>query len=197
MSGQYTELWTKKYFPQNLSDIVGQDKAVKAICRWLKTHQNYKKDKANGVPDEDIVFDRGLLVCGPSGVGKTSGVICILRSKGYRVYAFNAADARTKSNIHAALNDIISIRQVVGNKPIAVVIDEIDNMTGGEKGGLSEVMHYINPNRGKKSKKKENREKEMNIPPIVCICNDVKNKKLSDFRKDCLEVHFEKPDKGD
>ena len=173
------ELWTHKYTPKKIEDIIGQESAVRQICNWLNKD---KKDR-----------DKCLLISGPSGIGKTSGSICILENYGYKVYEFNASDVRTKNQMQASLHDLIHMRQVSGNQNIAIIIDELDGISGGDKGGLSEIIHYINPNRGKGNQKRENKVKGKILPTMICICNNIMDRKLYDFRKDCVDIKFNKP----
>jgi DNA polymerase III delta prime subunit len=85
------------------------------------------------------------------------------------------------------------VKQLFNDKPVAIIMDEIDSMSGGDNGGLGEIIHYVNPDRGKGNRKKEDREKRVLMPPLICICNDAGDRKLMDFHKDCLYIHFKKP----
>ena len=127
-------------------------------------------------------------------MGKSSSATCILKNYGYLIYEFNASDIRTKTQVEQSLYNLINIKQARGRSPIAIIMDEID---GGDKGGLTELIKYINPNRGKGNRKKEDQEKLLALPPIICICNNVNEKKLQDLRKDCLELHFKTPNNQD
>jgi replication factor C subunit 1 len=152
------------------------------LTEWLRRYE---------AGDETI--KRCVLLSGPSGIGKTSSVICILEELGYWVYEFNASDVRTKSQIEESLFNLIHVKHIKTTKPLAIVMDEIDGMSGGVKGGLSEIMHYINPDRGKGNRKAEEKEKRVKLPPFICICNNAGERKLMDFNKDCLCITFKKP----
>jgi DNA polymerase III delta prime subunit len=173
------QLWVEKYRPTKLEHIVGQDKALKRLQTWIEAHQRN---------DEEI--KRCVLLTGPPGLGKTTMALCLLNHYGYDVREFNASDIRTKSQIEESFYKLIYMKRVRSKKPIAIIMDEIDGMSGGKNGGLTELTHYINPNRGKGNQKKENRLKEIPLPPIICIRNNANEKKLQDFRKDCLELVF-------
>ena len=177
------ELWTDKYHPKEISDIIGQKEIIHKFENWLQHHQ---------AGDTDI--ERCILLTGNSGLGKSSSATCILKNYGYLIYEFNASDIRTKTQVEQSLYNLINIKQARGRSPIAIIMDEID---GGDKGGLTELIKYINPNRGKGNRKKEDQEKLLALPPIICICNNVNEKKLQDLRKDCLELHFKTPNNQD
>jgi Cdc6-like AAA superfamily ATPase len=51
-------------------------------------------------------------------------------------------------------------------KPIAIIMDEIDGMNSGDKGGINALIKLIRP---KKTKKQRN--EEVANSPIICISN--------------------------
>jgi len=177
-------LWTDKYRPHKLNEIIGQKECVNKLEKWLQRFQD---------GDEDI--ERCVILTGASGLGKSSTAACILQNYGYAIKEFNASDVRTKAQVEESLYNLIDVKQVLRGRPIAIIMDEIDGMSGGDKGGLSELIKYINPNRGKGNRRKEDQDKLIKLPPIICICNNISDKKLQDFRKDCLELTFDMPGK--
>jgi len=181
------DLWTDKYRPRRVSDITGQKEVIRKFESWIQRYQD----------GNDPNIERCVLLTGQSGLGKSSSAMCLLEQYGYTVKEFNASDVRTKAQVEESLYNLIDVKPVIKGKPIAIIMDEIDGMSGGDKGGLSELIRYINPNRGKGNRKKEDQEKMIPIPPIVCICNNITDKKLQDFRKDCLELKFDVANKDD
>jgi len=180
-------LWTDKYRPKKIAQIVGNGDVIKRLQNWLARYQS---------GDADV--ERCVLLTGPPGLGKSSSAACILNEYGYQVKEFNASDVRTKTQVEESLYNLIDVKQVIRTaRPIAIIMDEIDGMSGGDKGGLGELIRYINPNRGKGNRKKDDQESIISLPPIICICNNITDKKLQDFRKDCLELPFALPGKTD
>ena len=58
---------------------------------------------------------------------------------------------------------------------IAIVMDEIDGMNSGDKGGINALIKLIRPKKTKKQKKEQ-----ITMTPIICIGNyhiDKKNKR--------------------
>lgn len=183
------ELWIEKYRPEKLEDIVGNEMNIKIIKSWFKDFQAKKKGTK-----------RALLLGGPPGLGKTSLAHVILSEYGYQVKEYNASDVRSKKLVQANLYKLINIGAVDKDfsdeyKPVGIIMDEVDGMSSGDKGGMAELIHFINPNRGKRSVKKEDRDLAENrwIPPIICICNNRFDKKILNLKKDCLEIVFHKP----
>ena len=76
-------------------------------------------------------------------------------------------------------------------------MDEVDGVTAGDKGGMTELINLINSNRGKRNVRKNDRVKAQAkvIPPIICICNDSGYKKVDNLKKDCLCIQFSLPKK--
>ena len=85
----------------------------------------------------------------------------------------------------------VSITNMMGGaKFVGIIMDEVDGMSSGDKGGISELISFINPNKGKRKKDK----KKLNYQnPIICICNDEKDKKIKDLKSVCEYVPFIMP----
>ena len=73
-------------------------------------------------------------------------------------------------------------------------MDEVDGMSSGDKGGMSELISFINPNKGlRKNKRKPVRYNN----PIICISNEDFDKKINDLKKECEVIRFVKPKKSE
>ena len=83
--------------------------------------------------------------------------------------------------------------------PIAIIMDEVDGMLTGDRGGIDELLSFIQPNKTRKTRKKpaKNKKRKTNVwgPPIICICNtgNIKSNTISNLRKHCVEIAFTKP----
>ena len=77
-----------------------------------------------------------------------------------------------------------------GNKFSGIIMDEVDGMSSGDKGGVSELISFINPNKGKRKKDKKKLSYQN---PIICICNSDKDKKIQDLRKECEVLKYNIP----
>ena len=189
---QSEKLWIDKYQPNKISDIIGNRYAVDQICTWLKNHKN-KVPKTK----------KALLIAGQPGIGKSSTAHVIAKQYGYDVIEFNASDIRSKKSIQDIVvdaTDTQNICKIFGqDKPILIIMDEVDGMSSGDKGGVSELIQIINPLKGKRNVKKEEKEKYEKrwIAPIICICNDRYSKKITDLLKVCKDVSFKTPTKLD
>ena len=177
-------LWTTKYKPTNLKEIVGNKINVKRAKLWI---QNYKKSKEN--------TKRALLISGAPGIGKTTLAHLLLNEFQYNTIEFNASDIRNQKLVRENLSNIIgkvSISSMMGgHKRNGIIMDEVDGMSSGDKGGLAELITFINPNKNIKSKK--NHKKFVYDNPIICICNNDKDKKMNDLKKECEYIKFIHP----
>lgn len=176
--------WMEKYRPKNLSQLIGHGKTLDTIKSWIIDFKNHVPGTKNC-----------LLLHGPPGVGKTSMANIILNHYNYDVIEFNASDIRNQKMVQEKLNQSmnkVNIIQLMISKPkmVGIIMDEVDGMSGGEKGGISELINLIELN-NKDSKKKL----APNHTPIICICNDLSDKKLKELKKKALIVKIAKPSK--
>ncbi|KAJ1922247.1 DNA replication factor C complex subunit Rfc1 [Mycoemilia scoparia] len=149
-----SELWTDKYKPKSIKEICGNKSGIEKIKIWLESWINGRPNDKNAV-----------LISGPPGIGKTTTAHLVAKSLGYDVLELNASDTRNKSSIERSLRDLTGNTSIASflksesaplNKKTAVIMDEVDGMSGGDRGGTMELIQVI-----KKTK-----------VPIICICND-------------------------
>jgi hypothetical protein len=112
---------------------------------------------------------------------------------GYDIVSYNASDIRNKNiieNINMSSSNVMSLlhRSSVPKK-IAVVMDEIECMNNGDKGGINALIKLIRP---KKTKKQMS--EEVTNSPIVCIGNNHVDKKVAELMKCSMVIEVPKPD---
>lgn len=73
-------------------------------------------------------------------------------------------------------------------KKIVIVMDEIDGMNSGDKGGLTALIKLI---RQKKTKKQK--LENMTLNPIICIGNYNVDKKIKELMKVCNVFEIKTP----
>lgn len=157
------------------------------MCEILN---NFEKNHTN------INFKKGFYIYGSSGVGKTTFVTNVLKKMNYDVIHYDAGDVRNKALIENIASNNISSCNVLDMmhkrvKKIAIVMDEIDGMNSGDKGGLTALIKLI---RQKKTKKQ--RLENMTLNPIICIGNYNVDKKIKELMKVCnlFEIKTPTPD---
>lgn len=143
----------------------------------------------------DLSFKKGIYIYGSPGTGKTYFITKILQELEYDVIKYDAGDIRNKSLIDTITSNNVSSRNVLDlmtkkQKKIAIVMDEIDGMNSGDKGGINALIKLI---RQKKTKKQKLEGKTMN--PIICIGNYYTDKKMRELMKVCNIFELKTPKK--
>jgi hypothetical protein len=129
-----------------------------------------------------------FLLVGPPGIGKTTLVHRIMKKIGYTLCEFNAS--HTRSGI-AFRNTILPLLKYGGVKEwlrdgspdrMAVLLDEMDGLSGGEKGGLSELLGFL----------REWREGDKSHP-LILICNNLHGRPMEQIRRICKAMVLDPP----
>jgi hypothetical protein len=161
-----------------------------------------RNEKANNMKDvlkkfeknsKDLLFKRGIYVYGDPGSGKTHFVTEILKELNYDIVKYDAGDIRNKSIIDTITKHNMSDKNIMSMfnkkiKKIAIIMDEIDGMNNGDKGGINSLIKLIRP---KKTKKQKLEEITMN--PIICIGNYHIDKKIKELMKVCDVIELKTP----
>lgn len=143
----------------------------------------------------DLTTKRGLYIYGDPGSGKTTFVTNILKELNYDVIRYDAGDIRNKSIIDTITKHNMADKNVLSMfykkiQRIAIIMDEIDGMNNGDKGGINSLIKIIRP---KKTKKQ--RLEEITSNPIICIGNYHIDKKIKELMKVCHVVELKTPTK--
>ena len=142
---------------------------------------------------KDLTYKRGIYIYGKPGCGKTEFVMKILKDINFDVLKYDAGDIRNKCIIELIKNDNMSDKNVISlfkkvSQQITIVMDEIDGMNSGDKGGISSLIKLIRPKKTKKQK-----TEEITYNPIICIGNYHSDKKIQELKKVCLCFELKSP----
>jgi replication factor C subunit 1 len=143
--------------------------------------------------NKDTKFKKGIYVYGSPGCGKTEFIKKIISDLDYDIIHYDAGDVRNKALMDSITSNNISTCNVLDmmrgkQKKIVLVMDEIDGLNNGDKGGINALIKII---RQKKTKKQRAENKSIN--PIICIGNYYMDKKIKELMKVCNVFELKKP----
>ena len=155
---------------------------------FLITNLTYFEENKN-----NLLTKRGFYIYGSPGSGKTYFAKQILKKMNYDVIKFDAGDIRNKSIVDLITKHNMSDKNVLSllqkkQKKIAIIMDEIDGMNSGDKGGINTLIKLIRPKKTKKQKKEDT-----TMIPIICIGNYHIDKKIKEMMKICFTIEIKKP----
>jgi len=119
-------MWSEKYRPQKIADMVGNEDARTKFVEW------FGKWKKGTKP---------LLLVGPPGIGKTTIANLAAKQFQYDMISLNASDVRNKKRIQEILNPVLGSSSLFG-RPM-IFVDEVDGIYGRADYGGAEALIQI------------------------------------------------------
>jgi hypothetical protein len=131
-----------------------------------------------------------FLCVGPPGIGKTTLVYRVCQMEGYWTKELNASHTRTGSAFRDIIVPLLENKGISGwvskryTKGHVVVLDEMDGLSQGERGGLQELLKFLRDN------------KKGGCPvPLILICNEIQGRKMQQILRLCEVCLIQKPSK--
>ena len=168
----------------NINNILDREESAKKLIEQLDF---FEKNKSG------LLTKRGVYVYGAPGSGKTHFVRSILKQLDYDIIGYDAGDIRNKSIIDTITKHNMSDKNILSmfykkTKKIAIMMDEIDGMNSGDKGGINALIKLIRPKKTKKQKLENT-----TMIPIICIGNYHIDKKIKELMKVCVSIELKTP----
>jgi len=150
--------------PSKVSGLIGNPTAFSSAKEWAALW-------ASGKPQKP------LLVCGPTGTGKTALAHALAAEMGWELFEFNASDLRNEESISATLAHTSSSNSLFGGLRL-ILIDDADSLSGSaDRGGASAMAKVLSSPR----------------QPIILTASDPYSKKLSTMRALCTVIELRRP----
>ncbi|MDC1321007.1 AAA family ATPase [Flavobacteriaceae bacterium] len=168
----------------NINNVLDREMICEDIKKFLI---NFEQNK------HDLTCKRGIYIYGNPGTGKTAFIENLLKDINYDVVKYDAGDIRNKLIVDTITKHNMSDRNVLSMlqknvKKIAIIMDEIDGMNNGDKGGINSLIKLIRPKKTKKQKLEE-----ITLNPIICIGNYHIDKKIKELIKVCNSYELKNP----
>lgn len=122
------------------------------------------------------------LLLGEPGVGKTTLAYRIYEEAKLKVVEFNASHTRSGTSFRKVILPLLregGIMQMVENGSkggIGILLDEIDGLSSGERGGLQELLAYLKSPEALVGR------------PVILISNTLDSRALQQIAKHCLTI---------
>ncbi len=168
----------------NINSLLNRNDIEMKLIESLNYFEENKKN---------VLTKRGIYIYGSPGSGKSYFVKSILNKLNYDIINFDAGDIRNKSVIETITKHNMSDKNILSmfnkkQKKIAIIMDEIDGMNSGDKGGINALIKLIRPKKTKKQKKEQ-----ITMIPIICIGNYHVDKKIKEMMKISISIELKKP----
>jgi GTPase SAR1 family protein len=133
--------------------------------------------------------ESAVLLLGNPGVGKTTLAHRIFKESSLKTIEFNASHTRSGASFRKTILPLLKeggILQMMENGTkggIGILLDEIDGLSNGERGGLQELLTYLKSPECKTGR------------PLILISNTLDSRVLQQIAKLCLTFQVNPPTK--
>lgn len=160
-------LYTVKYAPRKLEELLGNEEKVAQIKNWALHWLSGKKRKP-------------LLVWGPPGTGKTSMAYAIRQEFDLDLLELNASELRNRERVERITHGASLAGGLFGRGRL-VLIDDADVLAGrADSGGSGAITDFL-------------RESPC---PVIVTATDAWDKKLAPIRNECELVELKRVNKA-
>ena len=156
-------LWTDKYQPKTIDEVIGNGKEIQIIKKWVEEWKAGNPQKP-------------LLLVGPAGIGKTTLAHAIAREFSEFV-EMNASDKRSEDVIMATVGESSATKSLFGDNHKLIILDEVDGIHGtNDRGGVKAINKII-------ANAKH---------PLIMNANDFYSNRLNSIKTKCQVIKMKK-----
>ncbi|QRW27758.1 sister chromatid cohesion protein [Rhizoctonia solani] len=185
-------MWVDRYRPKCFTDLLGDERVHRETMAWLKEWDQcvFGRRKRRPLRQE---ANEGPQYQDEHGRPEKKFSYYLA---GYGVAEINASDARTGSIVDDRIRPILESGTAMGsNKPVLMVIDEVDGATGDSASGFINKLIQLTLDKPKAKKARGDKGGKDSRPllrPIICICNDLYAPSLARLRPIARVIRFRK-----
>ncbi|MCX8195530.1 MAG: replication factor C large subunit [Acidilobaceae archaeon] len=155
--------WIVKHRPKRVDEVVDQEEAKREIGLWLEAW-------LKGSPPRE----KGLLLYGPPGVGKTSLVEAFVKERDLELLELNASDSRRREELERIVG-VAAARRPLRKRLMVILMDEVDGIDPrADEGGIEFLASVL----------------ERTVNPIIMTANDPWKESLRPLRERSKLVAF-------
>lgn len=164
-------IWTNKYRPTKLSEVIGNENQINIIKKWLMNFETSQYHAA--------------IISGGHGIGKNLIVKLALEDAGYLIRNIYSTSLKTKNVVYEIIHSCVKVKNVASsinqsdNKKCAIVIDDTESITlSSEKENLLELYKQNSLNK---------------YFPLIFISNLQHSKLINNLKKISLPITLSAP----
>lgn len=164
-------IWTDKYKPTKLNEVVGNENQINIIKKWLMNFESSQYHAA--------------IISGGHGIGKNLIVKLALEDAGYLIRNIYSTSLKIKNVVYEIIHSCVKVKNVSSsinqsdNKKYAIVIDDTESITlSSEKDNLLELYKQNSLNK---------------YFPLIFISNLQHSKLLNNLKKISLSITLSAP----
>lgn len=158
-----------------MAEEIHQDIFLKLVA-WARVPSSGAKVRRDPV---------AVFLYGGPGVGKTTLAYRVCEAANLRAVECNASHVRNRAGVSEIIQPLLQSNNVAdffrpeGHRPLGVILDEIDGMSSGDRGGLTEIIKALKEYTG--------------VNAIFCISNEWADKKYRPLMRLCLSYEIVPP----